>query len=440
MPFKAKIIHNYTKPYETRIFQQISKDLYNKYDSSEDLVVLIGNITIEGNYIDALLLKRHCVAIIDFKNYGGQLEFSENGNWYINNGYENVEVRGGNNSNPLKQIISYKRGFEKHIYKRCREYFIIKNINFNSSYTSCIVLFHQKINFNEFKEIPQKYPFLSIIDISIFLDRIETIFNEGQNLNNEDIEFIVNSLHVKLDDEIYVELNKTISEPIENKGVSYVSNYTTDVKVDEITQNHVEITENDNGNETKSENQINETYENKPKLWVFGSLLIVLTLMFLTYYSLIYHKPITNVITTNKTIALYLNDNFDKSELDELIEEKSHIKVFNLVSVLNLKKSEINKLLDSPVFIAQDNPARIKEFFQYATYNDIDSILILGDLGNIKNQLVYENEIESKRIIKKEFWDTLKSRNNSFFKILNSNKKSNLQELIEKRQNEKLNN
>jgi len=87
-----------------------------------------------------------------------------------------------------------------------------------------------------------------------------------------------------------------------------------------------------------------------------------------------------------------------------------------------------------------DNLDFLKEFFNNATNNDIDSIYIFGDLGNLENRKIDKNQKESNIIIKKEFWDKLKTKKYPIFEILNSNEKSNLQKIIEKRKYEVLNN
>ena len=82
----------------------------------------------------------------------------------------------------------------------------------------------------------------------------------------------------------------------------------------------------------------------------------------------------------------------------------------------------------------------INEVLEKQTIDDIDSIFILGDLGTLENRKIESKDKQANILIKKEFWEQLKSKKNSIFKILNTNIKSNFQQIIEKRKDEKLSN
>lgn len=65
-----------------------------------------------GRELDGVLIKKDAISVIEFKNYGGYLEFYENGDWPITineNGSSNTTfVKGGNSENPYQQVRQNK--------------------------------------------------------------------------------------------------------------------------------------------------------------------------------------------------------------------------------------------------------------------------------------------------------------------------------------------
>lgn len=58
---------NYLKTYEREQFRSLCK-LLNK---SQDDYILVANPIIEGRELDALLIKRDAIIVLEFKNYSG---------------------------------------------------------------------------------------------------------------------------------------------------------------------------------------------------------------------------------------------------------------------------------------------------------------------------------------------------------------------------------
>ncbi len=97
-----------TQPFQTthenRVFDHLLADLKRVWDESEQTVTLLGNFFCRGSEIDAAVLKKDSISVIDFKNYGGSVKFSENGRWYAGE----AEVKGGNKRNPYVQLRDNK--------------------------------------------------------------------------------------------------------------------------------------------------------------------------------------------------------------------------------------------------------------------------------------------------------------------------------------------
>jgi len=66
------------------------------FGQAEGEHILIGNPSVNGNQLDAIYLGNGQISVIDFKDYEGKLNFSENNPWRINTpSGETVFVQGG---------------------------------------------------------------------------------------------------------------------------------------------------------------------------------------------------------------------------------------------------------------------------------------------------------------------------------------------------------
>jgi hypothetical protein len=97
-----------TQPFQTthenRLFDDLLHDLNRVWGESAEPVLLLGNFYCQGSEIDAAVLKRDSITVIDFKDYGGTITFSENGRWTAGD----IEIKGGNKRNPYLQIRDNK--------------------------------------------------------------------------------------------------------------------------------------------------------------------------------------------------------------------------------------------------------------------------------------------------------------------------------------------
>ena len=84
-----------SRPYETthenRAFDALLGALETEWGKSEDTVVLLGNLYCRGSELDAAIIRQRSITVLDFKDYGGKIHFSENGTWFA----DDVEVKGG---------------------------------------------------------------------------------------------------------------------------------------------------------------------------------------------------------------------------------------------------------------------------------------------------------------------------------------------------------
>lgn len=134
MTVSAYIGRRFNHSHENEAFSRLYTIL--KDELHDQNPILVGNFSCGGDQIDAMVLKSDSIILIDFKNYGGEVVYSENGPWKIGG----LTVRGGDETNPLQQIWRYKRSLINWL----RENSILENDKART-HVQGLVLFHDPI-------------------------------------------------------------------------------------------------------------------------------------------------------------------------------------------------------------------------------------------------------------------------------------------------------
>ncbi|GAB4336174.1 MAG: hypothetical protein OHK0038_14360 [Flammeovirgaceae bacterium] len=187
MPFKSYLVQPYETTAEREIFDKVVEELHKEFDTKQELGVLIGNFSCEGKDIDAVFIKPDAIIVIDFKNYGGNLIFSENGDWLISN----TIVKGGaGGKNPYRQIKDNKFALLNTLN------LLINFSNVNLGHITGVVVFHQSIIFDDFT-IPAKIKtWFHITDFRHFIQKINQITSPKIQLSENDIKAIITRLNI----------------------------------------------------------------------------------------------------------------------------------------------------------------------------------------------------------------------------------------------------
>lgn len=91
-------VGNYDNTAEREQFRFLCEQLKTHYENSNDFCVFAGNYNI-GCELDALFIKKDAIIAIEFKNYGGRVVASENGEWKC----DGQIVKGGSRKTVLQQ-------------------------------------------------------------------------------------------------------------------------------------------------------------------------------------------------------------------------------------------------------------------------------------------------------------------------------------------------
>lgn len=140
--------------------------------------------------------------MVDFKDYGGSLNFSENGRWKI----DGNEVRGGNKTNPFQQIRDNKYLLLNYL----------KSCDFRSSpnlgHISGLCLFHQPIQFDE-NQLPHNVSrWFHVTDMEKSVRVFDAIVSSAINLSSVDLQMLL----TKLDVPIYSPDGRAVEVPFDS--------------------------------------------------------------------------------------------------------------------------------------------------------------------------------------------------------------------------------
>jgi len=200
MSLKIYKVSDYETTHEREQFENLSNLLKTKYDSHEDLHLLIANPSFENKDIDAVFIKRDAITVIELKNYGGNLSIAENGDWKCNG----TTVKGGSNGkNPYMQVKLNKTGlcgvFNTWFYKP----------NVNLSHVSGIVLFNQPITIENDTISQNVKTWFHVTDMDGIVSKLHNITSQSINYTSSDLEELV----VRLNFSECLEYQSQIVEP-----------------------------------------------------------------------------------------------------------------------------------------------------------------------------------------------------------------------------------
>jgi hypothetical protein len=172
---------------ENKAFNQLHDLLKDVWGEHDEPLHLLGNFFVDGRDIDALIIKRNAIIVIDFKDYGGVLQFSENGRWRI----DGREVRGGSKTNPYHQIRDNKFFLLDYLKRE-----VVFQSSPNLGHISGHCLFHRAIDFDS-EQLPGAVSrWFHIGDMEHVVRDVEAIVSNAINLTGDDVHTLLARLNV----------------------------------------------------------------------------------------------------------------------------------------------------------------------------------------------------------------------------------------------------
>lgn len=227
MPFRSYLPQPFSTTHENVFFRDFSSRLRNQYNQRDGLHVLVGNVSCNGHQIDGLFIASGKIIVIDFKNYGGRLEFNENNPWRIWEDNDFVFVSGGGPiRNPYQQVSAYRHSLKQYLINRQTQILDLNHGDCEWRHLTAIVLFHQTIQFDN-RNIPQRLQtYFSIADYSTIYSRLQDSHSSSLNLTDNEINKIIDSLDLcdenLFDDTIQVEERETLDSGIAAQRLEFI--------------------------------------------------------------------------------------------------------------------------------------------------------------------------------------------------------------------------
>ncbi|MCW8093216.1 NERD domain-containing protein/DEAD/DEAH box helicase [Alteromonas sp. ASW11-130] len=207
MSFKAFRGQPFTHSHENHAFNTLYDMLSSEWEHRDEELFLFGNFFVAGKEFDALIIKNNAIIVIDFKNFGGAVTFSENGPWYC----DNIVVKGGNSRNPFIQIRNNKFALLDYIKGGHFDFPSKPNLG----HIAGLVLFQGDITFDD-SQIPQQIKsWFHVCDSNKAIRTIDGIASAGINLSAREIELFAEKINAP---EYFPDGQPIVKEMQQNSG------------------------------------------------------------------------------------------------------------------------------------------------------------------------------------------------------------------------------
>lgn len=189
MTVYAFLGERFSRTHENQAFDHLYRLITRYWGDRDEHIVFIGNVTCNGHELDALLLKPDGIIVIDFKNFGGRIEFTENGPWLA----DGQEVKGGSKVNPFKQVQANKFAVLEWLEKKFPTF---KKSN-KLGHIAGLVLFQQSVEFDS-SQLPGKVAsWFHVGDYSSGFEWLTHLASPGIRLSRDDQDQFVAALNVR---------------------------------------------------------------------------------------------------------------------------------------------------------------------------------------------------------------------------------------------------
>ena len=194
MPLLVYLPRKYDQTHEREQFRDVCKLLKSRYyNSNDEMCMFVANYNIGDVELDGFLIKNDGIAVVEFKDYGGKVCVTENGDWKgeSSDGHPFVVKGGAGKKNPYSQAKINRAAFRTALPESgalTQEQ--VKN-------TSSIVLFHQDCKFEN--KVSPGIRWFKVADQRGFIDCFDDIVSNGLNLEEKDFYTIIDRLYLDED-------------------------------------------------------------------------------------------------------------------------------------------------------------------------------------------------------------------------------------------------
>ena len=218
---------NFDNTAEREQFRILCKMLKERYAYADDYCLFIANYNIFDCEFDAILIKNDAIIAVEFKNYGGKIIATENGDWKA----DGVIVKGGS-----KKTV-YQQARVNHVALRKG----LNELGVNSNWTKDIpslIIFNQPITIDNHLSGKVK-SWLHITDNEHFIEKVNDITCKSTDMSNLDIINLAISLNLSsfIDEELST--FKISNNPLPPNNI--IDNYSTPYNSTDNDENNIDL-------------------------------------------------------------------------------------------------------------------------------------------------------------------------------------------------------
>ena len=193
MPLLVYRPRNYDQTHEREQFRNLCVLLKERFSSSPDeMCIFIGNYNIGDVELDGIIIKNEGVVLVEFKDFGGSITATENGDWTAETDGVKSVIRGGSGrKNPYLQAKINRNA--------CRPILVetgaltAKQVERLSS----LIVFHHAASINN--QISPRIKWLRVCDEKGFIDELDLIVTPECDLQEADFVRIIDRLNLDPD-------------------------------------------------------------------------------------------------------------------------------------------------------------------------------------------------------------------------------------------------
>ena len=188
MPLLVYRPRNYDQTHEREEFRNLCVLLKERYFASPgEMCIFIGNYNIGDVELDGIIIKNEGIVVLEFKDYGGSITASENGDWIsVENDVRSIVKGGAGRKNPYTQA-RINRNASRPIFVE-RGAFTQKQVERLAS----MIVFHRPAEIEN--KVSSRIKWLRICDERSFIDELDLIVSPNCDLQLEDFARIIDRL------------------------------------------------------------------------------------------------------------------------------------------------------------------------------------------------------------------------------------------------------
>lgn len=186
MGLKIFKIEEFDYTHERQQFRNLCDVLTEKFKDTDDHNLLFANINFNGTPLDALLIKKDAIVVIEMKHYGGSVKAAENGDWHLGDG--TIVKGGGSGKNPFQQVKGNKWAVANTLDTWFRRSYVYLG------HVSGVVVFDGAMTIDDTLISPKVKSWFHVTDMAHVAALLEDITSTSISYTNDDLD----ALPVKL--------------------------------------------------------------------------------------------------------------------------------------------------------------------------------------------------------------------------------------------------